>query len=537
MKTIDIRSLIETGKNPDQDALKHSFGSKYYKQYITALQNSQQSLSENLMQLGWKFENNDELSFGMQSLYKPLLCYALAANLNDVRAYKAIILAVKKLLFHKEMYDPELLSILEVCQAKITEFKKKSSGSAEIDNKVQSDLDRLLVKVKDQDNVVLAERLDIAYEIYLKCNELSPDQQHNIQDIVAAKKIALMLMETILNTDDENTAVNLMKERAAHKKYEPGFIPRSHARKRLTKLPVALAAKNKVQYQWRRLSELALAHKEKKILVVNESGRTKDKTENTRYLTPGERDEHRVIIRSGEFYERQMDNSFTKCDTGHRFSHGKDGYVAFTHNLQGEISIFDHFETLDGYAHSSMNAGGPIFISGELKIDNGVLQAITVYSMHFRPKLSHLYQFLTFLQDEGVDISNITLKTWGKDEVAKGNEFTDYNAKKFYELWSMGDFDEQSVLQSSQPVFDEEFEADFPASFDSPAPTQTAEDDFEVDFAAHASPGFDDFEADFAANFPKNAAASTPIFSQPANTDETAEASDDIQHFRPAMKK
>jgi len=218
--------------------------------------------------------------------------------------------------------------------------------------------------------------------------------------------------------------------------------------------------------------------------VVREQAKLKDKSEGTVFLTPEQRDEHRVIIRQGKFYEREFNNEYTLCDTTERISHEKTSYAAYTINLKGEISLFDHFEIADQYAHSSMNAQAPLFAAGEIQIHNGELKALTVYSQHYKPTLNTLYEVLSYFIEHGIDIANVLLRTWGLNNEYKGNVFIDYKASEFYETFKV------SGLSAIQPV------NSIPIDLGSINGSLSAEfvkapfEDFEPNFTPHTSSSF-----------------------------------------------
>ena len=518
MTKIDIADLIESEGYPSSPiqikAIKSSLGKEIYQQYQQAL--LADVPSQALIKLGKELEKRKVLNFGFAKIYKPLLCYALAAKLKNINAYKAIRLAVKKQLFHQELYDPRLVDLLELSNRKMQELKSYLNDSIMPDDVKDKNLRLLLKKVNTLDNMVLAERLDIAFEIYKSCHELlkSHLERENHHEIEKAKKTAVKFMEIILDVEGEAKILRKMNTRIAKKLLDSEFIPGKKPKK-MTKLPDRHESKSKAQYQWRRLSELALGHSHGKILAVKEQAKEKDSSEGTRFLTPEERDEHRVIIRQGKFYERQHNNEYVTCDTSGRISHEKIAYAAYTINLQGEISLFDHFEIADLYAHSSMNAQAPLFAAGEIQVINGEFKALTVYSRHYNPTLLNVHEVLSYFQEHGVDISNAIVRTWGANNEFTANKFINYNASEFYEnfkvsgLSAIKPINMPTILpseNSTTPVFDD-FEPNFPqenevAFFGDKKSETTITSIPQADTAKTIGESFSDFEVDFENNLP-----------------------------------
>jgi hypothetical protein len=230
----------------------------------------------------------------------------------------------------------------------------------------------------------------------------------------------------VLNINDTNNLAQLMQERQQKSKTNPEFIP--NRTPQLTKLQNFTAEnkisseqinknnnlnpeqKDRARYNLQRIAQTALAHKQGKALAVNQDSKDEDLLQETKFLTPAQRDQNRAIVKNGEILQRQSDNSFTKVDTKLNISHQKDNYVAFVLNVQGELSLFNHFDMGDKIAHSSMNAQAAILSAGELKIQNGVIKELTAHSGHYRPFEKNIYEALKYLTQQGVDISQIDVR-------------------------------------------------------------------------------------------------------------------------------
>ncbi|MFZ4077624.1 MAG: hypothetical protein ACOYKA_06535 [Legionellaceae bacterium] len=223
-------------------------------------------------------------------------------------------------------------------------------------------------KIYDDKTETLAQRLDFAWSIYSSETE---SDQHKDKALEF-----LMYALDIMDIDDINTTlITLMYERERHKDADPDYIP--------GKTP-----------------------ENPEMLKVNERSKKLDAKEHTIYLTPQERSKHRVLIVDGHFKQHGK-----LLDTSKKISHGKKGFVAYTLNAKGELSVFEHHGMRDRMAHSSMNAGSPVVAAGELKIEKGVLKAITSHSGHYQPSLFHMYRALEYLSNQGVDISQTKVIT------------------------------------------------------------------------------------------------------------------------------
>lgn len=181
---------------------------------------------------------------------------------------------------------------------------------------------------------------------------------------------------------------------------------------------------------------------ENQLLEVNWWDRLKDKTSTVKF-DRYERAPYRVHIYNGRFY--QNGKLFTTCGkwlgAAPYKAHSKLKFGAFTLNLDGELSVFNHLWGLDGIKHSSMNSGGLVFCAGEFKIDNGKLIALHTHSGHYRPTLYNLYLLLDYFAERGVDVSATKIYLLDKDIRVMGLDVSTQpiylNGKKnppFYEI-------------------------------------------------------------------------------------------------------
>ncbi|KAL5579448.1 hypothetical protein UlMin_011890 [Ulmus minor] len=114
------------------------------------------------------------------------------------------------------------------------------------------------------------------------------------------------------------------------------------------------------------------------------------------YLGPKEREAYEVILRSGKLFYKQ---SGVLVDTAEGtkwifvLSTSKIMYVA-----EKKKGLFQH---------SSFLAGGATTAAGRLVAHNGVLEAIWSYSGHYRPTEENFMEFISFLEEHQVDLTNV----------------------------------------------------------------------------------------------------------------------------------
>ena len=375
-------NLIEilSGKRPDDNEVRRAFGANhFFTAYLQVIGNpSTQDRTVELLRLATMIETDTFIgSPGEIAQSKDFAgyCYALAASSNSPPAFADLLI-----FKHAEM----------------------------------------LAKTP----MLLARRLDLAHEIYQICH-LAPNGNYSFREKVdEIKKSAFDLMKNILNATTMKEIEEGLKDRIANKDIHPEYIPGTNP-VIMPKMPdphnvvertAKIGNKEKVltkimQFKWRSAARDALAIKRNIVMTVNSQSQFKDQTKGTIMLTPEQRDTHRIHISNRKFVSRSRTRSdeFHVFDTGKMKSHGKQGFAAYVINMNGEISVFNHHNMADHYAHSSMNAGKPVMAAGEVQIHNGKLIALTTHSGHYKPSAQNVYETLKHFQKNGIDISKTTL--------------------------------------------------------------------------------------------------------------------------------
>lgn len=63
------------------------------------------------------------------------------------------------------------------------------------------------------------------------------------------------------------------------------------------------------------------------------------------------------------------------------------------------------------FQHSSFLAGGATVAAGRIVVENGVLKAVWPHSGHYCPTPENFQDFLSFLRENNVDITNVKVKS------------------------------------------------------------------------------------------------------------------------------
>ncbi|MDF1757547.1 MAG: hypothetical protein P1U74_04545 [Legionellaceae bacterium] len=238
----------------------------------------------------------------------------------------------------------------------------------------------------------LAQRIDFAWNVYLDTDDYKED----------ALKFLIYAFD-LSETEDINTQLMvLMSERQQYQDKNPDYIPSkkpNHLSLDPSKLNLQMVGDDVPE-------DIQQAIQSRELLDMKNMHKYIIDPKHTKYLDAEERAYYRVNIRKGLFEQDRQPFSTLSME-----SHGRLEYAAYTINANGELSVFPHLGGADGLYHSSMNAGAPVVSAGELKINDGVLVAITTSSGHYNPSLFNVHRTLEYFASHHVDISEVNVLT------------------------------------------------------------------------------------------------------------------------------
>ncbi|XP_029128655.1 IQ domain-containing protein IQM5 isoform X2 [Cajanus cajan] len=115
-----------------------------------------------------------------------------------------------------------------------------------------------------------------------------------------------------------------------------------------------------------------------------------------KYLGPKEREAYEVIVEGGRLVYKQSQKLV------HTTEESKWIFV-----LSSSRILYVGQKNKGQFQHSSFLAGGATIASGRLVAQNGVLHAIWPYSGHYRPTEKNFMEFICFLEEHKVDMTNV----------------------------------------------------------------------------------------------------------------------------------
>ncbi|KAM2061232.1 hypothetical protein FF2_045810 [Malus domestica] len=115
-----------------------------------------------------------------------------------------------------------------------------------------------------------------------------------------------------------------------------------------------------------------------------------------KYLGPKEREAYEVIVHGGQLVYRQSRN-LVNTAAGSKWI-----FV-----LGASRNMYVGEKKKGFFQHSSFLAGGATIAAGRLVACNGVLEAVWCYSGHYRPTEESFLEFISFLEEHKVDMTNV----------------------------------------------------------------------------------------------------------------------------------
>ncbi|GGM31750.1 hypothetical protein GCM10009425_47940 [Pseudomonas asuensis] len=118
-----------------------------------------------------------------------------------------------------------------------------------------------------------------------------------------------------------------------------------------------------------------------------------------KYLNERERAAFKITIKNGKVYDA-AGKLFDTRNASTAFEHNK-GRAIFVMDATGAMYISNE-QTPGKFHHSSFFGGGPVAAAGDIRIENGVITAISRKSGHYRPTPAQLNQAVNHLKNQGI---------------------------------------------------------------------------------------------------------------------------------------
>ncbi|KAG0458408.1 hypothetical protein HPP92_023565 [Vanilla planifolia] len=139
-----------------------------------------------------------------------------------------------------------------------------------------------------------------------------------------------------------------------------------------------------------------------------------------RYLGPKEREAFEVVVEDGRLiYKKSRERLDTK---------GGPKGSKWIFVLSTSKNLYVGQKKKGMFQHSSFLAGGATSAAGRLVVENGFLKAVWPHSGHYRPTEENFQEFMSFLEENNVDLSDVK-KAPADDEEECGDRLGSHDSE------------------------------------------------------------------------------------------------------------
>ncbi|XP_019163417.1 PREDICTED: IQ domain-containing protein IQM2-like [Ipomoea nil] len=145
----------------------------------------------------------------------------------------------------------------------------------------------------------------------------------------------------------------------------------------------------------------------KEVNLVDKCPRWKLQDQCIKYLGPMERKAYEVLVEDGKLLYKQSGELLNTDDL--------DG-AKWIFVLSTSKALYVGKKTKGKFQHSSFLAGGATLAAGRIVVQDGILKAVWPHSGHYRPTPENFQDFISFLGEYSVDVSDVKFDCVDEEE-------------------------------------------------------------------------------------------------------------------------
>nr|GMD44549.1 IQ domain-containing protein IQM2-like [Ipomoea batatas] len=145
----------------------------------------------------------------------------------------------------------------------------------------------------------------------------------------------------------------------------------------------------------------------KEVNLVEKCPRWKLQQQCIKYLGPMERKAYEVVVEDGKFLYKQTGELLDTSDL-------KGAKWIFV--LSTSRTMYVGKKKKGSFQHSSFLAGGATLAAGRIVVEDGTLKAVWPHSGHYRPTPENFQDFISFLKENNVDLTDVKLDCTDEEE-------------------------------------------------------------------------------------------------------------------------
>ncbi|KAJ7975945.1 IQ domain-containing protein [Quillaja saponaria] len=138
-----------------------------------------------------------------------------------------------------------------------------------------------------------------------------------------------------------------------------------------------------------------------------------------KYLGPTERKAYKAVVENGKFFYKESGKLIDTTEGP------KDAKWIFV--LSTSKTLYIGLKNKGTFQHSSFLAGGATLSAGRLVLQDGILKSVWPHSGHYLPTEENFQEFMSFLKENNVDLSNVK-----KSSSEEEDEAVTRNGKEFF---------------------------------------------------------------------------------------------------------
>ncbi|CDY60813.1 BnaA01g37320D [Brassica napus] len=147
----------------------------------------------------------------------------------------------------------------------------------------------------------------------------------------------------------------------------------------------------------------------KEVNLVEKCPRSKLQQQCIKYLGPMERKAYEVVVEDGKFFYKNTGEMLHTSSL-------EDSDSKWIFVLSTSKVLYVGKKKKGTFQHSSFLAGGATVAAGRLVVEDGVLKAVWPHSGHYQPTEENFLDFLSFLRENDVDITDVKMSPTDEDE-------------------------------------------------------------------------------------------------------------------------
>lgn len=151
----------------------------------------------------------------------------------------------------------------------------------------------------------------------------------------------------------------------------------------------------------------------KDVNLVEKCPRWKLQQQCIKYLGPMERKAYEVTVEDGKLLYKE---------SGELLDTSADPHAKWIFVLSTSKTLYVGKKKKGTFQHSSFLAGGATSAAGRLVVENGILKSVWPHSGHYRPTPENFQEFISFLRENNVDLTDVKMDPVDEDEQSLGKQ-------------------------------------------------------------------------------------------------------------------